>query len=442
MHAFRFYFLFWLCIWVFLQKVEAGQKLNLLADYAQFRYDENANYVEIYYESAPCEMELKVTKGDTLWAYNRWQNVATDSSFTEELIGRAYFLATKGKYRISLKAKTLEAQYLQADSVVFEMMVIPFQSLSQTQCSDIELASSITFSSQQDHPFYKNSLLVVPRPSLIYGVHQPLLYYYCEIYNLLENISTPFYFLNIQITDSTGNAIPQMRPIEKKKVRATESLVEYGEIGLFSLPEGTYRLHLDVLDGNRKRVASREKQFFLVEPKKVLAANSECVVSPGYFDQLDEKELQLKYEQSKYLMRDEQKAVYSALETLEARRKFLTQFWKNLDPNPETGINEKYEEYQERIRMANLQFGTFQTEGWKTDRGRVFLVYGPPSEVEHYPSSSENVPYEIWHYDAIEGGVEFIFADLSGFKNYVLIHSSKKGEVYNPDYTRMIRRGF
>jgi len=439
MQIFRFYWIF--CLGLFFYQVNAGQKFKLAVDYAQFRYDENANYVEIYYQSAPCEMELKVVKGDTIWAWERWQNVATDSNFSDELIGRVYFLATKGKYQVFLKAKTKDP-VSQTDSVGFEIVAIPFQASSQIQCSDIELASSIEFSSLKEHPFYKNSFLVVPKPSLTYGIHQPLLYYYCEIYNLLPNISTPFYFLNVHITDSIGNAVPQVRLIEKKKTLNTESLVEYGEIGLFSLPEGAYWVHIDVLDGNRKCVASREKRFFVEGEKRKVAVKSETSVSPGYFDLLDEKELQLKYEQSKYLMRDEQKAVYSALKTLDARRKFLTQFWKELDPNPQTGINEKYEEYQERIRVANLQFGTFQTEGWKTDRGRVFILYGPPNDVEHYPSSSDYVPYEVWHYDAIEGGVDFVFADLSGFKNYVLIHSSKKGEVYNPDYTRMIRRGF
>lgn len=440
MRSFWIPFLFWLSVLgLFFRQVEAEQKLNLLADCAQFRYDENANYIEIYYQCTPCAMELKVLKDDTLWAFQDWRNVPSDSIPVEELIGRVYFLATKGQYKVYLKAKTLET-IPQVDSIYFEINAIPFQSSSQVQCSDIELASSIEFSFFQKHPFYKNGFLVVPRPSLIYGPSQPLLYYYCEIYHL-GDISTPFYILHVEVLDSTRSALPFIRPIEKKKPKGTESIVEYGEIGLFSVPPGKYVLRLDVLDGNQNRMTSVEKRFWVEAQKKGLVTTTETL-SFGYFDQLDEKELQYQYEQSKYLMRDEQKRIYSALETLDARRKFLTEFWKALDPNPATPINEKYEEYQKRIQEANLRFGILQMEGWKTDRGRVFILYGPPNDVERYPSSSDNVPYEIWHYDAIEGGVEFIFADLSGFKNYVLIHSSKKGEIYNPDYSRMIRRGF
>ena len=53
--------------------------------------------------------------------------------------------------------------------------------------------------------------------------------------------------------------------------------------------------------------------------------------------------------------------------------------------------------------------------GWKTDRGRVLILYGEPNEIERFPNQMDKKPYEIWHYDDVEGGVIFVFADLSGF---------------------------
>ncbi|HEX9933600.1 MAG TPA: hypothetical protein VGB38_00265, partial [bacterium] len=69
-------------------------------------------------------------------------------------------------------------------------------------------------------------------------------------------------------------------------------------------------------------------------------------------------------------------------------------------------------------------------------------AYGKPSDIDRFPSSYQMVPYEIWSYDAIEGGVIFVFADLSGFKNYSLLHSTKRGEVYNPEYEAQLKSGY
>jgi hypothetical protein len=65
----------------------------------------------------------------------------------------------------------------------------------------------------------------------------------------------------------------------------------------------------------------------------------------------------------------------------------------------------------------------------ETDRGRCHIVYGRPSEIDRYPSQLDSKPYEIWRFDDIEGGVEFVFGDISGFGDYKLLHSTKRGEL-------------
>ena len=73
-------------------------------------------------------------------------------------------------------------------------------------------------------------------------------------------------------------------------------------------------------------------------------------------------------------------------------------------------------------------------EGWKSDRGRVFLMYGEPSEIERFPNQQNTKPYEIWHYNEIQGGVIFVFADLTGFSRYTLVHSTMRGEVSDQNW--------
>jgi hypothetical protein len=91
-----------------------------------------------------------------------------------------------------------------------------------------------------------------------------------------------------------------------------------------------------------------------------------------------------------------------------------------------------------RATVADEQFGTLNRKGRETDKGRIFCLYGEPSDIEHYPSDIETRPHEIWHYDDIEGRVIFIFADYYGFSDMSLIHSTKQGELYDPDWRRKI----
>ncbi len=77
-------------------------------------------------------------------------------------------------------------------------------------------------------------------------------------------------------------------------------------------------------------------------------------------------------------------------------------------------------------------------EGWKTDRGRVYIMYGEPNEIERYPNQTQTRPYEIWSYYDLEGGVRFVFGDITGFADYQLLHSTKRGELRDQYWERRI----
>ncbi|MGE5457141.1 MAG: hypothetical protein ACM3RX_02180, partial [Methanococcaceae archaeon] len=71
--------------------------------------------------------------------------------------------------------------------------------------------------------------------------------------------------------------------------------------------------------------------------------------------------------------------------------------------------------------------------------GRVFIMYGDPGEIERNPNNSETVANETWTYYNMEGGVIFVFADLNGFGDYSLIHSTKKGELKDENWQNTIQ---
>lgn len=113
-------------------------------------------------------------------------------------------------------------------------------------------------------------------------------------------------------------------------------------------------------------------------------------------------------------------------------QRFFYAFWylRN-DENPQ----EEWLKYYEKIKYIDKLYTTGNMKGYRTDRGRVFLQYGPPSSVYESAFDSHSYPYEIWTYDMLDNqtNVRFIFynVDLVS-KNYELLHSDKIGEVQDP----------
>jgi len=103
----------------------------------------------------------------------------------------------------------------------------------------------------------------------------------------------------------------------------------------------------------------------------------------------------------------------------EERKRLWEEFWRGKDPTPGTPRNEFFEEHLRRFRYANEHYRAPLAEGWKTDRGRIYVLFGEPDEVETYPFEMGRKPTEIWHY--FGGGRRFVFVDETGFGDYVLV---------------------
>ena len=100
------------------------------------------------------------------------------------------------------------------------------------------------------------------------------------------------------------------------------------------------------------------------------------------------------------------------------KKRLFEKFWKGVDPTPETEINELQLEYYRRVTYANRHFEVLDQEGWRSDRGKTYILYGPPDSVEHQ-IDSQSRDYEIWRYNQLKQ--EFVFFDQFGNGNYRLI---------------------
>ena len=129
------------------------------------------------------------------------------------------------------------------------------------------------------------------------------------------------------------------------------------------------------------------------------------------------KDLDLAISQMIYIASsDEIDKIKSAKTNEEKKRRFI-KFWKDNDPSPNTPKNELMNEYYARVKIANQRYSHY-FDGWRTDMGMVFIIYGNPTNIERHPFDMDQKPYEIWQYYDLNR--EFTFIDETGFGDYRL----------------------
>ena len=166
------------------------------------------------------------------------------------------------------------------------------------------------------------------------------------------------------------------------------------------------------------------------------------------------KELETPYrkwlnEDVAYIITDEERAAFKRLQTDEEREQFIEQFWLRRDPTPDTVENEFKEEHYRRIAYANEHYAS-GIPGWKTDRGRIYITYGPPDENDSHPSGgtyerppeegggeTSTFPFEQWRYRYIEGIgtniiIEFVDPTMTGEYRMTMDPSEKDALLYVP----------
>src|SRR5947207_1416635 len=150
-----------------------------------------------------------------------------------------------------------------------------------------------------------------------------------------------------------------------------------------------------------------------------------------------------------YIITNEERSAFKALKTDEEREQFIEQFWLRRDPTPDTVDNEFKEEHYARIAYANERFAS-GIPGWKTDRGRIYIIWGKPDEIESHPSggtidrpiedgggTTSTFPFEIWRYRYIEGIgnevlLEFVDPSMSGEYRMTIDPSEKDALLHVP----------
>lgn len=446
-----------------IQQAEAvsGENFDFSFDCARFRSQQGFVLLELYFSvfrnylqfeemegawEASFDFKAEVWQHDSLLASDSWPNFHRVDSLKhilpgQKLYGIGYFGLRPGEYTLKLSLIDTRSKFTKEKTK--EVTIEPFAEDS-LDMSDIELASRVAPAEEKSR-FYKNSYLVIPNTDQFYGTGMPMLMFYNELYNLKTEgeLDTTKYAVRYKILDGDEQVVREFPA--KIRVKPGKSAVEVSGMNIISFRSGTYFFELTAKDLFSGAEVSKRKKFFiyregdLATPDSVtqqlvaerLRASMDRIYSNMSTEGLDEE-----FDAAIYIASSEEKKIFKTLEPA-AKQKFLVEFWASRDQTFGTPQNEFRDNYLALVRTANENFSGFR-KGYKTDRGRILLLYGVPDEIERIPYSSENKAYVIWKYFSIQGGVDFVFVDKRGIGDMELVNSTARGELNDPNWERWI----
>jgi GWxTD domain-containing protein len=424
------------------QSIDPGEPIRLMVDYARFRGDESNMFVEVYYSfpqrsitykqegdgfKGGVDVTVTIMRNDSMVYGDRWIVPHTMKDTTKagmNLVGLTSVGLPEGEYILKIIGRD-KLNPVRKDSI---SMRLPVKMIAQDKMaiSDVELATSIKQQGSKASPFYKNTLEVVPTPEGLFSEDQRC-YFYAEAYNLVNGEGD--YHVKVVVLDAVGREVISR---ERARKRVGESAVLVDHLMVDQLKSGTYSLIVGLLDSDKKVISTAGRKFYVYNRKLGVDSTLFLAAQSGSLSDyagVEEPELNKEFDWARYESSDVEKNQFKQLRGAEGKRRFLADFWARRP----LGFKQ---EYLKRVAHANANFNILGRQGYQSDRGRVYIMYGPPDDYDRHPSESEYRPYEIWSFQNIQGGVIFVFVQRSSTGDYELVHSTHRNELHDENWSR------
>jgi len=390
--------------------------------------------------------------------------IVSDTSAIRDFMDYQRFMLPDGVYDMMIYMS--DAFYPEKEFVHKEEITLHFTE-STIAISSIELLNSYEKADEAfPTKFSKNGYDLIPKVYSFYDANESQLSFYCEIYHAADTLGNNEPFLityhiqgfesNHILNNFSGFKRVQAYPINPMLI----------SLNISDLPSGNYTLIVEARDKNNTLLVNNSIFFQRSNPnvsfnsEKLYHITQSNMFTTKYtnIDSLREFVYWL-YPQASYI---EKQFIFHQTKTadIDILQRFLYSFWADRNElNPEYS----WEEYRQMAVYVNKEYRAGRTKGFQTDRGRVYLQYGPPSIIvdrafdtgnSGFTNNIENiedegyregglVPYQIWRYDVLgpQRARTFVFANRHiAAQTYDLIHSDAQGEVYNLQWQTELSR--
>ena len=334
-----------------------------------------------------------------------WSEEVKTSDFNESVASNAYSLSrrvvpvTPGIYFLSLQVRDGESRRVRK---ITRQILVSDMNGSGLSLSDIMLLNRVSAEGE------KRS--IIPNVSSNLGEVSEPAYFFIEIYNKMPIDSVR---LVVSVLSAKGERVLETDTILGIQSGKNEQILRFDHTGL-SL--GDYRLFARAFP---VRPWPSPDTVYLAESNRPFFVRLRGLPR-------DIKDIDLAVDQLRYIAREGEYNHIDDAPNPEEKLKRFMEFWKKRDPNPSTPRNERMEQYYRRVEYANKHFSHY-IDGWRTDMGMVYIIFGPPNNVERHPFDPDSKPYEVWVYYDLN--YYFVFEDRTGFGDYRL--TTPLSEVWN-----------
>lgn len=338
------------------------------------------------------------------------------------------FAVLPSRYEVRLAVRP------ELDSARVVRASVALQSLAErARISDLVLAREVGWvdsASDRRWTFEHGKIGILTASEIVVQAEEPHLSYYVEVYT---DSTLPLTGRLVGVVKrEAGDEVARVGLRELREVRQSQPVA--GRMSVAGLPPGEYVLETRLELGDT--VLVREHPFVMDAP---LLAGGEAAAD--YFARLGNQELRDLFDPLVVWLRsDMDRGRYETLSP-DGKRAFLRQYFAGAEPSGDPDSEAPLDMYLARVRHVNAAYreraGRGEREGWRTDRGRIYLLRGEPTNRVARPRPQVGPPYEIWFY-AIRSGYVYLFVDETGFGEQRLWFSNDPAENSLPGWEQRI----
>ncbi|MEM1321807.1 MAG: GWxTD domain-containing protein [Bacteroidota bacterium] len=415
----------------------------------------NSPFVEIYLQvigktveyqavdsthyKAAVEVIIMFRKNGEIVKFDKYNLRSPLSTFAQDFIDLKRFALENGTYELEVSVTDLNKK---ENTKTFRSEVALDYGNTNLQQSDVQLLASIEQNDATNNPFVKNGYYMEPLPYNFYHKKTSKLIFYNEIYNANLTLSKDMLIRYAIEKVENGKSETVMLGHKKRQPKSINILLIQMDIS--KLESGNYKLLVEVRNRDQVLLNSKEVAFQRSNPYLQLSKIAESPVEQ-FVNNLDLKELRYSLKSIAMIVPMNDTELINMLlanNDMDAQRRYLFNFWAQMDPNaPE----EAYNKYMNVARAVDKTYYSGFGYGFETDRGWMFMRYGKPDDIVTVENETAAPPYEIWVYNDMpktaQGLVKILFYNPSLAKgNYQLLHCTINGELQNPNWEEELYR--
>jgi GWxTD domain-containing protein len=314
---------------------------------------------------------------------------------------------------------------------------------NQLFLTDLQLLSSFK-QEEGGSGFHKHGYFMEPLPFNFYDRFHTRLAFYAEVYHS-DRGGLSAYQVRYSVEQETGGGQAVVRSSGSQQKGPTEIDAVLVQMDISKLESGNYRLVVELRDSTGTVLATRKRSFQRINPFLELDETkiTDELLSAQFVEQLDESMLRFSLRAISATApsseADELNRVLRSKDLKQMRYYVFRHFVRINQNNPEAA----YAAYVNKASAVHARFQSGFRYGFETDRGRTYLKFDRPDDVVHVEDDPGAFPYEIWIYYTFpktgQQNVKFLFYNptMAG-DDYVLLHSSARGEIRNPQWERLL----